>query len=143
VGEYIALQQKRFGDRIRFRLHCGPDARDIQIPPLIIQPFVENSVCHGLEPKVEGGIVCVDIKARNGRYVIRILDTGIGMDAETKASLTENRSDLMEGYTHGIGIRNVLKRLNLYYSGEERSVMYSKQGRGTLTVLSIPSDRKA
>jgi len=143
IGEYIELQKKRFGERIGYRLNCTVNAQDILIPPLIIQPFVENSVCHGLEPKVEGGIVIVDIKVRNGRHIIRILDTGIGMDAETKASLTENRSDLMEGYTHGIGIRNVLKRLNLYYSGEERSVMYSKQGRGTLTVLSIPSDRKA
>lgn len=142
IGEYIELQKKRFGERIQYRLNCAVNPSDIFLPPLILQPFVENSVCHGLEPKIEGGIVRVDIKERNGRYVIRIVDTGIGMDKETKLKLVASGSDLMEGFTHGISIRNVLKRLNLYYSGEERAALYSKPGRGSLTVISIPSIRK-
>ncbi len=142
VHEYIELQRKRFGDRITFRMHCEIDATVLLVPPLIIQPFIENSVCHGIEPKIEGGRVHLDIKARGSRILIRIVDTGIGMDAPTKQALTEWTDRLMEGSTHGIGIRNVIKRLNLYYSGEERITIYSKHGRGTFVRISLPHDRR-
>lgn len=142
VREYVDLQKKRFGERIQFKMLCAEGALNITIPPLIVQPFVENSVCHGIEPKIDGGILSIDVKKKKHRYVIRILDTGIGMDKETQKKLMDNKDDLMGGFTHGIGIRNVLMRLNLFYSGEERVEMHSKPGRGTLVILSLPTGRK-
>lgn len=142
VQEYIELQRKRFADRIRFVMRCSVDSGSLLVPPLIIQPFVENSVCHGLEPKVDGGTVHLDIRERDGRCLVRILDTGVGMDTAQKRFLTGWTDRLMEGSTHGIGIRNVIKRLNIYYSGEEKVVLYSRPGRGTFVRISIPRDRR-
>ncbi|HKL59398.1 MAG TPA: histidine kinase, partial [Sphaerochaeta sp.] len=55
VREYLTIQQFRFADRLTFSIHCPEEFYEVRIPPLIIQPFVENSMIHGLEPKVEGG----------------------------------------------------------------------------------------
>lgn len=138
VSEYLSLQRRRFGDRIRFEVRNRAEGRTLLVPPLIIQPFAENSVCHGLEPLVRGGKLLVDIQTRGERLFIRIADNGTGMDREKLRALREGKGVEMEGSTEGIGIRNVIARLALYYGGAERFRMYSIRGRGTLTVIELP-----
>ncbi|MBP3879143.1 MAG: histidine kinase, partial [Lachnospiraceae bacterium] len=89
VRDYMYLQQMRFGDRIRYEEEIARDVDPdrVSVPALIIQPLVENAVIHGLSHTVEGGKVCISIRRTeetNGRFiVIRIEDTGEGMDEET------------------------------------------------------------
>ena len=89
VRDYMYLQQMRFGDRIRYEEEIARDVDPdrITVPALIIQPLVENAVIHGLSHSLEGGKVCIFISRTEendaGFIVIRIEDTGEGMDEET------------------------------------------------------------
>lgn len=140
VQEYVKLQQKRFGSRIKFVLKIQTDISKLTIPPFMLLTFVENAICHGLEPKIEGGFVCLNIKLRNNNVLYRILDTGIGM--ESKDRLLTNTEEFdnpnFDGSVHGVGIKNIMYRLHLLYCGKESFTLYSKKGRGSMIIINIP-----
>jgi sensor histidine kinase YesM len=132
VSQYLAIQEARFGERVRSSVRCPAEFLELRIPPLIIQPFVENAIIHGLEPLEEGGQIEVKVYSRQGRVVISIADTGVGMDA----GRTESGAH--------IGIKNARDRLNLYYGGEARfSLGPGPGGKGTLARISLPPQKRA
>ncbi|MGI5172355.1 histidine kinase [Treponema sp. OMZ 840] len=142
LKDYMHLQQKRFGKRIRFKIDAPEEILSVEIPPFAVLTFAENSVRHGLEPCINGGTLYVRICKRTDTCRIQIADTGVGMDKETLYSLVhiqeippKIRSD---GSEAGIGVRNIMTRLDLFYGTEYAFKCYSKPGRGTLTVISIP-----
>lgn len=132
VKEYLTIQQVRFADRLEFSIDCPQEFQDVRIPPLIIQPFVENSMIHGLEPKVEGGKVDVTLHKEGKRLVIQIIDTGVGIDA-SRLSLVH-----ADGKQH-IGVKNISDRLKLYYKGKANLVLskVSEEG-GTKVTITLP-----
>lgn len=142
VNEYVSLQQKRFGNRIKYSFKSTIELDTVQIPPLVIMTFVENAICHGLEPKVDGGIVYLDIRMRNDNCLIRIMDTGIGMTQEEKQKMISFDEDSlvvgMDGSVHGVGIRNIFMRFKLLYLDKGKVTIYSKPNRGTLVAIEIP-----
>ena len=142
LKDYMHLQQKRFGKRIRFKIDAPEEILSVEIPPFAVLTFAENSVRHGLEPCINGGTLYVRICKRTDTCRIQIADTGVGMDKETLYSIVhiqeippKIRSD---GSETGIGVRNIMTRLDLFYGTEYAFKCYSKPGRGTLTVISIP-----
>jgi len=139
VREYLGLQERRFGQRISCFITCSVDAESLSIPPLTLQPLVENAFCHGLEPLMENGLLRIDIRIRSGRCRIRIADNGVGIEPGVLSDLLSGGGTLMDGATRGIGVKNVIKRLNLYFGGVERFSMISRPGKGTLVRLSIPA----
>lgn len=107
LKQYLDIQQVRFGSRLTYNFHLEPALIHEQIPPLIIQPFVENSVIHGIEPLENGG--CVDIYLNyedKTSYKIKILDNGVGI-LETAEHKESKR----------IGISNVIRRIELFSKG--------------------------
>ncbi|MDD3903224.1 MAG: sensor histidine kinase [Sphaerochaeta sp.] len=132
VREYLTIQQVRFGDRLEYSIICPHEFEEMKIPPLIIQPFVENAMVHGLEPKVEGGEVHISVKKEGRRMVIQIIDTGVGIDL---TKLSQNR---LEGKQH-IGVKNIQERLKLYYKGKANLALsrVNDQG-GTKVNLTLP-----
>ena len=113
LGDYLALMQVRMGDRLDIRLDLPAELADVPVPPLLLQPLVENCIKHGLEPKVAGGRIEVSARLEaaagaspEGRQlVLRVRDTGIGL------------AGLAPGGTH-FGMAQVRERLATLYGGD-------------------------
>jgi two-component system sensor histidine kinase AlgZ len=97
---YLAIEQLRFGDRLRVRWELDPAAARARVPPLILQPLVENAVRHGVEPSPEGGEVLVRTRVRRGQAVLQITNT-------------VPRQPSRPG--HGMALKNVRERLQLLH----------------------------
>lgn len=78
LRDYLELMQIRMGPRLQYTLDLPPDLAAQRVPTLLLQPLVENSIQHGLEPKVEGGRIAVSASRRDGELVVEVLDTGVG-----------------------------------------------------------------
>ena len=79
INDYLALMQIRMGTRLATRFELPPELFDAQLPPLLLQPLVENSIKHGLEPKVDGGRIDVSARREGGQLVLEVRDTGAGL----------------------------------------------------------------
>lgn len=132
VRKYLIIQQIRFADRLSFSIQCPQEFYEIRIPPLIIQPFVENAMIHGLEPKVEGGKIEITLSKEGKRLLIQITDTGVGIDASKLNTLQ------FDGKQH-IGVKNINDRLMHYYKGKANVILsrVNKTG-GTKVTISLP-----
>jgi len=96
------------------------------VPPLLLQPLVENSIRHGLEPKVEGGAIDVRARQLDGRLIVEVRDTGVGLDA----------AQTSEG--SGFGLEQVRERLATVYGDQGRMSLAAGPSGGTLATLSFP-----
>jgi signal transduction histidine kinase len=78
LSDYLALMQVRMGERLRVELELPPSLAGTPVPPLLLQPLVENAIKHGLEPKRGGGVVRVQAALEGDAMVLRVTDTGVG-----------------------------------------------------------------
>jgi len=145
IEDYLALQAVRFGSRLTYRIEVEPGVEDAQIPPLILQPLVENAVIYGVEPKEEGGTVTVTAAAPGGgdRMVLTVRDDGAGMAAQTIAELMRTDIDTTGDATSGIGVLNVRARLALFFGDAHRFSIDGAPGDGTTVTVELPRQRTA
>mgnify|MGYP005977086497 FL=1 len=108
VKAYFNIEKARFGDKISLNIDVDENVKDINIPSLIIQPLVENSIKHGLLKKREGGFVNIIAKKENKGCLITIEDNGIGIDQK----IIDNLDDRID---KNIGLKNVHNRIKLIY----------------------------
>lgn len=101
IENYIRIQQVRFGDRLKFVKQIDFACLGIFIPPMILQPLVENSVKYGIAPKEEGGTIVVTVKRINQMIFFEVKDDGLGV----------NSKKVIDGNSSGVGIRNTDERL--------------------------------
>ncbi|MEX1029426.1 MAG: sensor histidine kinase [Paenibacillaceae bacterium] len=134
---YLDIQKFRYEDRLEYSLRIDPRVEKIAIPPLIIQPLVENAVIHGLENKMEGGIVYVQAELVGDNIQIDVFDNGMGMKAEKIAELYKSMNE-EDDERNRIGLRNVHLRLILSYGNEHGLVLESGPGKGTHISFTIP-----
>jgi hypothetical protein len=127
VERYLAIEQVRFGDRLRVAISVTADAENALVPPLLLQPLAENAVRHGVATLVEGGDVTIAI-ARRGRYV----DVRIENPYDT--------SDARPGM--GVGLANVRARLEASY-GDRADLRVAATGSRFTAALSIPHEEAA
>lgn len=132
VRSYVALEEARFGDRLKIIFDIDPSA-SCYLPPFSLQPLVENAIKHGLLPKKHGGTVTVSgSKDKNG-FLIKVKDNGVGIEPQRiKVLLSEN------GMTGCIGIANVNNRLKNVFGPEYGLQINSTYGQGTEVILHIP-----
>ncbi|MTB52226.1 sensor histidine kinase [Lewinella sp. W8] len=127
VADYLRLEHARFGDRLTFRI--APTADDplcrASIPPLLLQPLVENAVRHGISPKVEGGEVVVEAKKVNDHLRLMVSDNGVGFPPE-------ERNKPREGY----GLRNTRRRLRLLF--DQELIIEQPADGGTRCIFYMP-----
>lgn len=138
VRSYLDIQKFRYEDRLEYSIHIDPLVAKSEIPPLIIQPLVENAVIHGLENKPEGGMVSVQAELVGDNIVINVFDNGAGMTAEKIALLYESLNEIEDDERNRIGLRNVHLRLLLTYGSEHGLVFKSEPGVGTHISFKIP-----
>lgn len=137
VDTYLAIEQARFGHRLKVVHRIDPGAEDARIPALSIQPLVENAVLHGLLPKRGGGTVEIEVASGNGEVCVRVKDDGVGIPPETLEGLLKEGSQ-REGKGLGIGLRNVHERLKSLYGSQYGLVVKSSVGLGTKIEMRVP-----
>jgi len=112
----------------------------VVVPSMLLQPLIENSIKHGLEPRIEGGTVTLRSRIlRDGRLLLEVEDDGIGMEIETDEDMSEFAADLARaGAGTGIGMRNVRERMEVLYGNQAEVEIVSRPGRGTKVRLVMP-----
>jgi signal transduction histidine kinase len=128
VRDYLSLEALRLGDRLHVEWHVAPDAGSHRVPPLTLQPLVENSIKHAFNPRSQPGRLVIRVAAENGQLVMAVQDDGPGADqAQVRAS-------------RGLGIRTVERRLQLGYGERGRFEIDTTPGSGFKVMLSVPID---
>jgi signal transduction histidine kinase len=130
LADYLALMQVRMGGRLRTALILPPELATLPVPPLLLQPLVENAIKHGLEPHVDGGELIVSAAREQGRLMLTVRDTGAGLSAAAAQSGT------------GFGLEQVRARLATQY-GPAASLTLAPaddERGGTLACLRLPLD---
>ena len=129
IRAYLEIEQAHLRPRLRVEYDVAAD--DFELPPLSVQPFVENAVKHGIAPKQGTGTLTVATRETDAAYVIRIEDDGVGFDVTRPF-------DTRGG--HGLGLNNARERLALMVNGTVE--LSSAPGQGTRVCISIPKLRE-
>ena len=125
LRDYLELMAVRMGQRLRYTLDLPPDLAAQPVPPLLLQPLVENSIKHGLEPKIEGGSIRVIARREGGALVLEVFDTGVGL-----ATLPESAT--------GFGLAQVRERLNTSYGSLSAISLVANSTGGTSASITFP-----
>jgi two-component system, LytTR family, sensor kinase len=132
IDNYLDIEVVRFGrDKLRVVKDLDPASLDVVVPSMLLQPLVENSIKHGLGPKVEGGSIYLRSRIVDSRLIIEVEDDGVGMGG---AQLEESSS--WSGM--GIGMANISERLQVLYGDTARLTIDSHEGKGTLIRIRLP-----
>lgn len=137
IEMYLKMQQMRYEDHLQFRIHISPEVREKKILKFILQPLVENSIRHGLEEKIEPGFISVSATWENQRIVLVVEDNGIGIPEEKLKNLQE-KLYVRPNTQHGIGMKNIRDRIELFYNGEGTFEITSTEGIGTRICMTLP-----
>ncbi|HSU19355.1 MAG TPA: histidine kinase [Acidobacteriaceae bacterium] len=135
TDDYLDIEVVRFGDKLRVVKEIADETMGFVVPSMVLQPLIENSIKHGLEPRISGGTVTLRSRLEGDQLVIEVEDDGVGI--EPGRSVTEPVSGLVrEG--SGIGLQNVRERMHVLYGDDAQVQMVSRPGRGTKVRLSMP-----
>ena len=133
VDDYLDIEVVRFGrDKLRICKDLDPETLDIVIPSMLLQPLVENSVKHGLAPKVDGGSITLRSRLEQGKLVIQVEDDGVGMSAPPAVAAHSRSSGA------GIGMMNVAERLHVLFGDEGKVTVENRDSRGTRVIVELP-----
>ena len=145
IDNYFVIQKYRFSNKIRLVTYIdeeNPQLRQYQVPHMVLQPIVENAVCHGLETKRGGGTIVIMVMATESRLIITVSDDGLGMDEKTLDRIEEQ---LQRGYTSGragertgIALYNVNERIRILHGEDYGIHVHSTKGIGTEVEVVLP-----
>ncbi|QUH31814.1 sensor histidine kinase [Vallitalea guaymasensis] len=136
LKNYLYIQRKRFGERIKFELDCEKDLPNVKMPALIIQPIVENAIVHGVDNMVSDGLISINIFMVKDVICISVEDNGIGIDSEKIDSILSFEKD--DEDSSGIGVINVKKRLEMFFGMKKVFNIESSSGCGTVVTINLP-----
>ena len=125
LRDYLELMAIRMGPRLAFTLELPGALAQVRVPTLLLQPLVENSIQHGLEPKVEGGSVKVAARNEAGRLVLEVTDTGVGPSG-------------VDSGGKGFGMTQVRDRLATLYGPLASFEFAAAAGGGARTIIRLP-----
>ncbi len=130
LRNYLELLKIRMGDRLQFEFDIEQDLQSASLPPMLLQPIVENAIKHALEPKVEGGTVRVSARRSGETMVLTVADNGLGF------------SDHADSSGAGVGLSNLRERIAVLYDGQA-TLTVADAAPGTAITISIPLSRSA
>ncbi len=164
LNDYLALLKVRMGERLQVRFDLPVELQDVSVAPLLLQPLVENSIKHGLEPHIDGGRVEISArvetsgegKRKKELLVLRVRDTGRGLSdaaadmtsATTTAAANNLKNNVKSESTH-FGLQQVRDRLNALYQGEasftleNAPITASDNEGGTVATIRLPLNQSA
>ncbi|MBR3462136.1 MAG: histidine kinase [Clostridiales bacterium] len=137
VDSYMYILNVRFAGEMLFEKDIDESLLNVMVPSMIIQPLVENSIKYGIKDLEPGeGKVTLSVYREDGFACIRVSDNGIGTDEEIIEKIMNHEKKPSE--TRGVGITNVMSRLDLYYNNKEVFEMKSRKNEGTHVTIKIP-----
>jgi signal transduction histidine kinase len=125
VRPYLELMQMRMPDRLQYAMNVDPAALNVRCPPTTVLTLVENAVRHGIDPSEEGGRIDIDVERRSERCVIRVTDTGVGLDRS--------------GSGLGTGLTTLRERLRLLFGDAAQLRLTSGAPRGVAVEIDLPA----
>ena len=128
VRDYVDLESKRMGDRLATEFRVDQSLATFPVPPMILQPLVENAIKHGIAPLEEGGRVTVHIQKNKDAVVFRVSDTGVGLSSTDPLSTAG-----------GIGLKNIDARLRRMYGDSAGLKISSLKNSGCEVTFVLPS----
>lgn len=139
LGNYVELQEQRFGNRISFEFDLDESFHQIQVPSMILQPLVENCITHGVGMKGEDAQIRILTRYEEKRHMGQIVieDNGIGMD---EATLDRVRREMKEKdqIDRKIGLSNVYLRLMIFFNYQATMEVFSGEETGTRIQIEMP-----
>jgi signal transduction histidine kinase len=125
VRAYLELMHLRMPDRLQFTLHVDAAAMGLRCPPMTLLTLVENAVRHGIDPSEEGGLIEVSAQVRDGRCLVRVSDSGVGLQRV--------------GDGLGTGLSTLRERLQLVFGAEAQLRLSAREPRGASAELEFPA----
>lgn len=154
IENYMLIQRYRFNNRFSMEIIIDEEdeaAYNFLVPRLIIQPVIENAIFHGLEERMEDGIVSIEVIVTDLDMIITISDNGKGIDCEELEELNNriNANDMelddknkSNQINTGIALPNINRRIRLLFGKEYGVNVYSTLGKGTDVEIIIPANYK-
>jgi hypothetical protein len=123
VEALLAIAAIRLGERLRYAVRLAGGLQEALLPPLLLQPLVENAIKHGIEPSIDGGVIFIDGELDQDTLVLRVSDTGVGLAMHAP---------------EGIGLSNVRARLASLFGDSGRLTLERNAPRGLIAELRLP-----
>jgi LytS/YehU family sensor histidine kinase len=122
---YLDLIVLRMGSRLSYRIDVPAELASLPLPPMLLQPVVENAIRHGIEPKIAGGEVSVTARRQGNRLLLAVTDDGLGVRATRAAGST------------GLGLANLRERLSTMH-GVHATLAIEERQPGTRVTIDLP-----
>ncbi len=134
TDDYLSIEVVRFGaDKLKVVKEIDPATLELPVPSMILQPLIENSIKHGLEPRISGGTITIRSRLDGDKLMIEIEDDGVGI-----APGRSHSSGVLHQGT-GIGMNNVRERLDVLFGDAAIFDVTSRPGRGTRITMEMPT----
>jgi two-component system LytT family sensor kinase len=134
IDDYLSIEMARFGEKLKVTKDVDEATLDCQVPAMLLQPIIENSIKHGLAPKLDGGAIRLESRFERRpeglHLLLTVADNGVGISDERLSSILEQP---------GIGVSNVNERLSVLFGANYRLSVTSQLGEGTRTTIEIPA----
>jgi len=135
---YLELHGMRLGERLSYQIvtdqfETHHNLEQVTVPSLLIQPLVENAIKHGIEPSISGGSICILLDAKDDNIVVKVVDTGVGIDPNRKPKTSSGA---------GVGIANIRQRLASIYGGRGSLDIRENSDSGVTAILTIPREEQ-
>ncbi len=130
TDDYLDIEVVRFGTKLKVEKEIDPRTLEVLVPSILLQPLIENSIKHGIQPRIHGGTVTLRSRLEGDRVLIEVIDDGVGMGGHAASSVRHRGA--------GIGIKNVRERLDVLYGNQASFNVLSSPGRGTRVQIEIP-----
>lgn len=143
IEKYLYIQKMRFGEKLNYQFDIQEETKQCLMLKLLIQPLVENAICHGIETKRGRGMLHISSAIEDGRLLISIEDNGVGMPAEAIEKVLSGDISTEDAETHTrLGISNINHRMKIFYGEAYGLDIKSEVGKGTCVMLCLPAVRK-
>lgn len=133
LKDYLGLMAVRMGPRLQFTLDLPDDLRTQAVPPLLLQPLVENSIQHGLEPQVGGGSITISARRDGNTLTLQVQDTGVGLGQPSSP----------REHPGGFGLTQVRERLATLYGDAAAIDLVAAHAGGTRATITFPLQNPA
>jgi len=124
IEALLGIAAARLGARLEYTISAPQDLRSRSLPPLLLQPLVENAIRHGIEPAIAGGKIEVEVTEKDGTLELTVKDTGVGLN---------------ENAPQGVGLANVRARLASLYGDNGKLALYTNAPQGVIAKLIVPA----
>lgn len=137
IRHYLFIQKMRYREQLDYVFDIPSDILQYKTVKILLQPFIENAIYHGIRSKTTPGIIYISARQEQDDLLFEVRDNGLGMTTERLAQV--NEGTVATNTQHGIGIGNVNERIQLYFGATYGMSIHSVLGEGTVVTIRVPA----